>query len=69
VGIGTNIFAGADVSTDGGGSSVPVETATYGPQGTSAAGPFSPRHGHGAGFWLAIAGVVILVAVRQSLPR
>jgi hypothetical protein len=69
-GIGTNIFAGAGVSTDGGGSdSAPLAAATYGPSGASAAGPLSPRQGHGLGFWLAVGGVVALVCVRQSLPR
>ncbi len=70
-GIGTNIFAGADASVDTGGGSdpAPLAAATYGPSGTGAAGPLSPRHGHGAGFWLAVGGVVVLVLGRQSLPR
>ena len=71
MGIGANIFAGADAGVDAGGGTdaAPLAAATYGPAGDSAAGPLSPRHGHGAGFWLAVGGVVILVCVRQSLPR
>lgn len=70
-GIGSNIFAGvgASVDTGGGADPAPLAAATYGPAGESAAGPLSPRHGHGAGFWLAVGGVVVLVLVRQSLPR
>jgi hypothetical protein len=70
-GVGTNIFAstGASVnaSTD---SSAALATATYGPPaGGNGGGPFSPTHGHGLGFWLAVGGVVVLVFIRQSLPR
>jgi hypothetical protein len=70
-GIGSNIFgsfgASAQAETD---SSAALATATYGPTAPGAAGgAFSPRHGHGMGFWLSVAGVVVLVLVRQSLPR
>jgi len=69
--IGTNIFgeAGATVDVGGGSDLAPLAAATYGPSGQGSAGPLSPRHGHGAGFWLAVGGVVVLVLVRQSLPR
>lgn len=70
-GIGTNIFASGGVSVDSdSSSSASVATQTYGPSadGTSA-GSLSPRRAHGAGFWLAVGGVVLLVFVRQSLPR
>lgn len=69
--IGSNIFASAGASVDAGGGSdpAPLAAATYGPSGDGAASPLSPRKGHGAGFWLAVGGVVILVCVRQSLPR
>ena len=72
MGIGSNIFASADASvgtSGGGGDTAPLAEATYGPSGQPAAGPLSPRRGHGAGFWLAVGGVVVLVLVRQSLPR
>ena len=73
-GIGTNIFASTGLSAganidDVGGSSASVADQTYGPRAAGGVGPFSPRHGTGAGFWLAVAGVVVLVVVRQSLPR
>lgn len=70
-GIGSNIFAGAGATVDAGGGadSAPLAAATYGPSGQGVAGPLSPRQGHGAGFWLAVGGVAILVLVRQSLPR
>lgn len=73
--IGGNIFAGAGLSADdgaidgGAAQSAPLAAATYGPQGAGAAGPLSPRRGQGAGFWLAVGGVVVLVCIRQSLPR
>ncbi len=70
-GVGTNIFAStglsANASTDSG--SAPLAAATYGPDAAGSAGVFSPRHGHGLGFWLAVAGVGVLVVIRQSLPR
>jgi hypothetical protein len=72
-GIGTNIFAstglsgGAQLTSDGDGAA--LASATYGPAASGSVGPFSPRHGHGLGFWLAVAGVGVLVLVRQSLPR
>jgi hypothetical protein len=71
MGIGSNIFAstGASVEVDGGGDAAPLAAATYGPSGSGAAGPLSPRRGHGAGFWLAVGGVVVLICIRQSLPR
>lgn len=70
-GIGSNIFAGAGASVDSGGGadSAPLAAATYGPSGDGAAGPLSPRHGHGAAFWLSVGAVGVLVLVRQSLPR
>lgn len=70
-GVGSNIFASAGASVDSGtSSSASLATETYGPPAEgSARGAFSPRHGHGAGFWLAVAGVGILILVRQSLPR
>jgi len=71
-GIGANIFAGADASA----SSAPASTAspslateTYGPPAAGGTGPFSPRHSHGLGFWLAVGGVGLLIMIRQSLPR
>jgi hypothetical protein len=72
-GVGTNIFAstgltgGASLTTDG--DSTALAADTYGPAAAGGVGPFSPRHGHGLGFWLAVAGVGVLVLVRQSLPR
>jgi hypothetical protein len=70
-GVGTNIFAGADATatTGAGAPASSLSAATYGPPAAGSVGPFSPRQGHGAGFWLAVAGVVVLVMVRQSLPR
>jgi len=73
-GIGTNIFASTGVSAganfdDTSGSSASIASQTYGPSAAGSSGPFSPSHGVGAGFWLAIAGAVVLVVVRQSLPR
>lgn len=70
-GVGTNIFGTAGATIDTGTSSSPsLATETYGPPAEgSARGAFSPRHGHGAGFWLAVGGVAILVLIRQSLPR
>jgi len=70
-GVGTNIFAGADATatTGAGGPSSSLSAATYGPPAAGSAGPFSPRRGQGAGFWLAVGGVVVLVLIRQSLPR
>ena len=69
-GIGSNIFAstGASVNATTTGTS-DLASATYGPPAAGSVGPFSPRHGVGAGFWLAVGGVVVLVLVRQSLPR
>ena len=74
-GIGSNIFAemstGASASASTASSSSPaLADATYGPPAEgSGKGAFSPRTGHGAGFWLAVGGMVVLVMVRQSLPR
>lgn len=69
-GVGTNIFAATGVSASASTDSAPaLAAATYGPPGEGSSGAFSPRHGHGLGFWLAVAGVGILVLVRQSLPR
>ena len=73
-GIGTNIFASTGLSAganidDTGGGSASIANQTYGPRANGSQGPFSPSHGVGAGFWMAVAGVVVLVVVRQSLPR
>lgn len=71
-GVGTNIFAstGLSAGADSGSSGSPsLSTETYGPAATGSAGVFSPRRGQGAGFWLAVGGVVVLVLIRQSLPR
>ena len=74
-GIGTNIFAStglsasADTGNGGNGDSASLASATYGPPAAGSAGPFNPRHGVGLGFWLAVGGVVVLVLIRQSLPR
>jgi hypothetical protein len=72
-GIGSNIFGEAGVSVGGtptsSNASPALATETYGPAAEGSVGAFSPRHGHGLGFWLAVGGVVVLVMVRQSLPR
>jgi hypothetical protein len=72
-GIGTNIFASTGLSasadTGNGGDSASLASATYGPPAAGATSPFHPGHGVGLGFWLAVGGVVVLVLVRQSLPR
>lgn len=66
-GIGTNIFAGGS-ATASTASDSSLSAATYGPPAAGGS-PFSPRRGQGAGFWLACAGVAVLVCIRQSLPR
>ena len=71
-GVGTNIFGDAGVSASastGGGGSASLATQTYGPPAAGSSGVFSPKRGQGLGFWLAIGGVVVLVCIRQSLPR
>jgi hypothetical protein len=73
-GIGTNIFASTGLSAsagDGGNGdgSASLASATYGPPAAGSVSPFSPTHGVGLGFWLAVTGVVVLVFIRQSLPR
>lgn len=69
-GVGTNIFGSAGASATASTDSAPALAAqTYGPPAEGSVGAFSPRTGHGAGFWLAVGGVVVLVLVRQSLPR
>jgi hypothetical protein len=72
-GIGTNIFASTGLSgsvdVGGAGDDTSLASATYGPPAAGGTGPFSPRHGVGLGFWGAVAGVAILVLIRQSLPR
>lgn len=68
-GIGTNIFASTGLSANASTDSASLATATYGPPAAGSVSPFSPSHGAGAGFWLAVVGVVVLVFVRQSLPR
>lgn len=67
-GIGTSVFAELDAQTQGD-SSGALAAATYGPPAAGRGGAFSPGHGVGAGFWLAVGGVVVLVLIRQSLPR
>lgn len=69
-GIGTNIFAGGSATAStGSGSSPALAAQTYGPPAAGSKGPLHPGTGFGSGFWLAVGGVVILVIVRQSLPR
>jgi hypothetical protein len=70
-GIGSNIFASTGASVNASTDSSPaLATATYGPPAGGGNGaPFSPTHGHGLGFWFAVGGVVVLVFIRQSLPR
>jgi hypothetical protein len=69
-GVGTNIFGSAGASATATTDSQPaLATQTYGPEAAGSVGPLSPRTGHGAGFWLAVAGVGVLVLIRQSLPR
>jgi hypothetical protein len=69
-GIGTNIFAGLSANANtGGNGGGDLASATYGPTASGSSGPFSPRRGQGLGFWLAVAGVGVLVLIRQSLPR
>lgn len=72
-GVGTNIFASTGLSGSAqltaNGDGTTLAAATYGPAASGAVGPFSPRHGHGLGFWLSVAGIGVLVLIRQSLPR
>lgn len=69
-GIGTNIFGGGSVNASTGTSSSPALAAeTYGPAAAGAKSALHPSTGFGSGFWLAVGGVVLLVVVRQSLPR
>lgn len=69
-GIGANIFAGGQASaTTASTQSDSLASATYGPPAGGGSGPFSPRRGQGAGFWLAVGGVGLLILIRQSLPR
>lgn len=70
-GVGTNIFASTGVSAtaSSGGDAGALSTATYGPEASGSSGPLSPKRGQGAGFWLAVGGVAILICIRQSLPR
>lgn len=69
-GIGTNFFAGGNASATASTDSQPaLAAATYGPAASGAGSPFSPRKGQGLGFWFAVGGVVVLVCIRQSLPR
>ena len=75
-GIGTNIFASTGLSASADSVSganysdtSQLASATYGPAADGSVGPFSPRHGVGLGFWLAVGGVAVLILIRQSLPR
>lgn len=71
-GVGTNIFAstGLSASADSGSASTAsLDTQTYGPSAQGSSGVFSPRRPQALGFWLACGGVVVLVCIRQSLPR
>lgn len=69
-GIGSNIFAGGSATASiGGTDSGSLAAETYGPPAAGGSGAFSPRRGQGLGFWLAAGGVVVLVFIRQSLPR
>jgi len=68
-GVGTNIFASTGLSASASTDSASLNAATYGPPAAGGVAPFSPRHGVGLGFWLAVTGVVVLVFIRQSLPR
>ena len=67
-GIGTNIFAGGSASASTA-SSPAVASNTYGPPAAGSKGALHPATGFGSGFWLAVGGLVLLVVVRQSLPR
>lgn len=64
----SNIFAGADVgpvSAQGGADLM------YGPSSSSSGGgthPLHPGSGFGLSVWLGVLGLVVLVAVRRSLP-
>jgi len=71
MGIGTNIFAGANLGTGSRSqaSSPALATATYGPSTSGGRHPLSPTGGFGVGFWMAVGGLALLVAVRSSLPR
>lgn len=70
-GIGSNIFAnvGGSASASTAGASPALAAQTYGPPAAGSKGALSPRKGFGAGFWLAVGGMALLVVVRQSLPR
>jgi hypothetical protein len=68
-GIGTNIFGGASATASTTSSSSDLAAMTYGPPAAGGKGPLHPGTGFGSGFWLAVGGVVLLVIVRQSLPR
>jgi hypothetical protein len=68
-GIGTNIFAGANLNTGSQSNSPALASATYGPSTSTGRHPLSPTGGFGVGFWMAVGGLVLLIAVRSSLPR
>ena len=68
-GVGTNIFAGGSATASTGSSSPALADQTYGPPASGGKGPLHPATGFGSGFWLAVGGVVLLVMIRQSLPR
>lgn len=68
-GIGANIFAGMGMGTP---PSPTVSNAApmYGPSGSSSqTSPLSPRHGFGMALWWGAGGLLLLVLIRQSLPR
>ncbi len=67
-----SIFANADVGPVSGMGGASADVA-FGPQsdGTDSGGhPLAPHSGNGFawGFWLGVAGLVLLVYVRHSLP-
>lgn len=68
-GIGTNIFGGASATASSSSGTPAMASQIYGPPASGGKGPLHPGTGFGAGFWLAVGGMVVLVIVRQSLPR
>lgn len=77
-GIGTSIFADANVggaSLDAGGSASVGGgggdgSSIFGPPPGGRAHPLHPTaSGFGLGFWGGVGGIVLLIVIRQSLPR
>lgn len=64
-----SIFGSMDAGPASGTAGGDVDLA-FGPpsSGGGAVHPLHPSHGFGATFWLGIAGLVVLVAVRRALP-